>query len=135
MLLIGIEPAFAIPVARAAVGADRATLLKLMLAARGTVPALLYTSFPWMRSYMMPYPPRITVLPFPLRSYAKPRRGPKFFQASFTQPLGIPAAPALTDAVYIELAGQCGIRAGAKSWAGRANSSVTSTKVAAFAGS
>src|SRR5215469_61671 len=38
----------------------------------------------------MPSPARTTVLPFPVRSYARPTRGPQLFQELFTKPLVTP---------------------------------------------
>src|SRR5215469_16252998 len=52
-------------------------------------------SLPWMRSYIMPTPPRTTVLPLPVRSYAKPTRGPKAAQWLLTKPLGTPFFPGM----------------------------------------
>src|SRR5215472_2604008 len=88
MLFTGIDGGIKVPEVMSVFGSESETLLKLMLAANGGVPAFWYTSFPWTRSFMMPYPPRITVLPFPFRSYANPTRGWKLFQLPFTQPFG-----------------------------------------------
>src|SRR5580658_6018148 len=89
----GIDCGIVAPVWMLRVGFERDTVGKLTLAEKGEFPAMLYTSFPWMRSYMIPYPPRSTVLPEPVRLYAKPRRGPKFSHAPFTHPVGSPCVP------------------------------------------
>ena len=67
-LLIGMDAGTVVPVSRLVLGFESDTLGKATLAEKGTFPAVLYTSFPWTRSYIMPYPPRSTVLPEPVRS-------------------------------------------------------------------
>src|SRR5215469_8844227 len=88
MLLTGIVAGIVELVTMLVLGFERETFAKFTPAEKGTFPAVLYASFPWRRSYMRPYPPRSTVLPEPVRSYAKPSRGPKFSQPPLTQPLG-----------------------------------------------
>ena len=99
-------------------GSERDTLLKPTLAAKGTVPALLYTSLPWMRSYMMPYPPRITVLPVPSDIIGEPETRSKVLPGIIHATLGSTADAANADAVQVELLTRKDrIRAGPKSWA------------------
>src|SRR5437868_1188406 len=51
---------------------------------------MLNVTFPKFRSYPIPYPARMLVLPSPLTSHAKPRRGPKLPQLGFQScPLGL----------------------------------------------
>src|SRR5450432_1948114 len=83
------------PVSKLVLGFDSDTLLKVTLVLNGWLGPALYMSLPWMRSYMVPKPPRRMVLLLPVTSYAKPRRGPNAAQWSWTKPLGIPFWPAM----------------------------------------
>src|SRR5215469_11201493 len=60
-------------VLRSVPGFSNSTLLKLTLVLKGTLGPALYMSLPWMRSYIMPNPPRRTVLP--IQSDHKQSRG------------------------------------------------------------
>ena len=58
----------AVPVLIARLGFVNVVLFSVTFKLNGILGPALYMSLPWMRSYMMPKPPRTTVLPLPLRS-------------------------------------------------------------------
>src|SRR5579871_2876408 len=81
--LIGL--AAAVPVARRMFGSSIVTLLFVTLRLKGVLAPALYISLPWIRSYISPAPPRTTVFPLPVRSYANPMRGANVFQLLLTR--------------------------------------------------
>src|SRR6267142_5778804 len=59
----------AVPVARESLGLIISTGIGVLTCRlNGMFGPALYMSLPWIRSYMMPIPPRTTVLPPPVRS-------------------------------------------------------------------
>ena len=72
-----------------------------------------------MRSYMMPNPPRTTVLPLPLRSVCEAEARTEGGPVIVHQTLGDSALAGDADAVQIErIASENRVRAGAEAWAG-----------------